>query len=177
MEEIAADVKAVGSNGKEYDGVEYLSLATVSLLPADAQEAYYELCDNIADMYDNGIELSNVVIAADGEALRINYKVPVRTFSTEAVQSTFLPDENVELLESVEAISEEVSGVPFVELDTVMKNENYYKNQLSANAKKIYDAGKKSMVVGSDNTINVTFSGRFIPKYEPYDALSALINT
>lgn len=87
--------------------------------------------------------------------------------------------ENLELAAEY-AIPEETFGTEtFVELDTLITNENYYRDQLTSFEKTLYDSGKSSMVKKGSNTFsvktNVSLSSISTANFA--NAISALIDT
>ena len=74
---IAANGKAVGSDGVLYDNVAYLSAETVALLPDDVQKEYVTFCDEIALWNETGRKVEDIVIATDGDGnLHASFSFP-----------------------------------------------------------------------------------------------------
>ncbi len=262
--------KAVGSNGIQYEDVEYLSLATVNSLPKEAAAYYYELCDGLAESFESGAEIKNVVLYTDKDGnIGFSMQLPVELLYSEEIQNQFLDEEVIteeaveeqveeDIEESVEDIAEtdeteveesiEPESTPEVvlnieseseeiteeitedvandvveesiveedsdtveeelevksdviiaenmelamanqvkeeligtgeiaELNTLHKNSNYFKNQLSSSEKKLYDAAYKAIVKNGKNSF--TYSGNiWFKTSDPFlNAVSALVNT
>lgn len=80
---VSENGKAIGSDGVVYEDVAYLSANTVRALNADAQNAYFEFCDEIADARSAGDDLKNAVAAVDENGtLVFQYSIPVKALET-----------------------------------------------------------------------------------------------
>lgn len=110
-------VKAVGSNGIQYDGVAYLSLNVVDNMSSDAQTVYYQMCDEISAMYEQGYEIIDPVISVDKNGqLEMSVSFPTNLLYTEGVQAQFTEGEQdsavtkEEVSENTEASEETVEA-------------------------------------------------------------------
>ena len=75
--------KAVGSDGVVYEDVVYLSAENVKALNADARDAYFAFCDEIASAFSKGDILEDVVAAVDEDGtLACHYSIPVKALET-----------------------------------------------------------------------------------------------
>ena len=75
--------KAVGSDGVVYEDVVYLSAENVKALNADARDAYFAFCDEIASAFSKGDILEDVVAAVDEDGtLAFHYSIPVKALET-----------------------------------------------------------------------------------------------
>ncbi len=84
--------------------------------------------------------------------------------------------ENLTLAASYAVSEETFETEPFVELDTLITNENYFKNQLTSFEKTLYDSGKSALVKKGSNTFSIRTS--VYPSVDNFaNAISALINT
>jgi len=174
--------KAVGSDGMLYKGVAYLSMKSFSKLSKDAQAAYIQMCDSLAEQMESGLEITDAVISVDKEGnLGLTVSVPAQTVFKMASSEEEIIAENLDLAEDVKVAEEviAVDEIPAEEIGTLMTDMNYFRKQLSGDAftLKLYDLGKSSMVNGGRNSISLNYS-RFNTSWDPIcNALSALIST
>lgn len=114
------------------------------------------------------------------------------TEETEGTEETDLPEKAEEKEAKPEAVSENLALAasyavseeafetePFVELDTLITNENYFRDQLTSFEKTLYDSGKSALVKKGSNTFSVKTSVSLgsINSGNFANAISALINT
>lgn len=115
---VSENGKAIGSDGVVYEDVAYLSADTVKALNADAQNAYFEFCDEIADARKTGSDLKDVVVAVDENGtLAFQYSIPVKALEaameelaenlTEAGETETTVEQTVEADTAVNAETEE----------------------------------------------------------------------
>ena len=80
-----------GSNGILYDDVAYLSARNVLAMDEEMQGIYRELCDEVAESKESGLELQDVVFAVDTSGdLYYSYYIPMTAL--EEIQDEMLPD-------------------------------------------------------------------------------------
>ena len=85
------NVYAVGSNGKQYPGVAYLSVAAFNSMDLKSQVEYIQAADEIAELIESGIELTNVVFSLDENGiLAICGSMPLK----DAFEGDAIPEEN-----------------------------------------------------------------------------------
>ena len=183
------ETKAVGSDGKGHENVEYLSVGVVSRLEEEDRHEYYSICDQIAEDIDNGVE-ADVVIAVDPEGeLEVFALLTADPIAVDLVSSDLIPEntsksvdgkkddpvyegeesdsyiedavdeenvaetatisdperseifeENTELLAEMDQIEEEEIEVTGEVFDVTNVNRNYFRDQLTANGKIIFDS-------------------------------------
>lgn len=81
---VSEDGKAVGFDKVVYEDVEYLSADTVNALNKNAQDAYFEFVNEIAEAKSTGDELRDVVVAVDeAGTLVFQYFIPVEMLLAE----------------------------------------------------------------------------------------------
>lgn len=62
------ETKVVGNDGVAYENVEYLSVGALSRLDEDTRQEYYEMCDQVAEDINSGINADVVIgVDVDGE--------------------------------------------------------------------------------------------------------------
>lgn len=169
------EAMAYGSSGKGYEGVSYLSLEKVNSMSDSAQEAYYDMCDSIEEMNENGMTLENVVIKADKERITVEGTVPVEMMLNQVVQNSDLLKEDISLMENTQVDGEREDLIE--EFNTLMEDKNYFKNQLNATEKAVYNVGLKNFVNRGVNSINLSYRGYVVFQDEAMNAVSALVNT
>ena len=225
-------VMAVGSNGIQYAGVAYLSVAAFQSLGANAQIDYIQAANQVASLLESGVGITNVVffLNEDG-SLGFTCTYPMEPFYSEdqsiapadealeafaeaseartsdfeqpvsgdaLVEESEAPiSENVELAESldipIESIPRRTASIAYAastsavlsavsqeyaagQVDTLFwKQKNYFYNQLSANAKKYYEAIYQSVIVDGQTGFSINTTSAYNATYV-CDALSALIN-
>ena len=88
-----------------------------------------------------------------------------------------LVPENLSLAASYDIQEETIDSEPFVELDTLILNEDYFKSQLTSFEQGLYNAGKASMVKKGSNSFSYKASS-WAGSLTPFcNAVSALVNT
>ena len=149
--------KAVGQNGILYDDVAYLSVSAVNQLPSHTQRVYQTMCDDISTWKESGLNVSGIAISVnkDGD-ITMTASIPAQTAYSDIVSSIPFEPENETLVQAFLGTEEYVSGIPYVELETLLKNENLFRNVLSEGFERtLYDNGKTSIVVNGNNYISV----------------------
>lgn len=92
-ETVEIDVKAVGTNGIEYNDVTYLSVNAYNRLPEDAQKIYMEMCDSIAEWKKSGEDIRNIVISVDETgALQLGTSIPIRALYTSDAAEQYIDE-------------------------------------------------------------------------------------
>lgn len=123
--------KVVGSDGVQYDNVEYLSLQAVNSLPSEGVDEYMKLCDDIANMQNTSQGIESAIFSVDENGnLSFLITVPSNILFSEEVRGQFIqgfaeeavaePEEEVieeapvleETVEVDEAVVEETNDVP-----------------------------------------------------------------
>ena len=154
----SVSIKAVGRNGILYDNVAYLSSATVRKLPTSTQSVYLSMCDDIATWIEDGMDVYDIVISVNKNGdLVMGASIPAQTIFTGSVSAELFDAENVDLIQSYSIVEEDISGVPFVELYSLMQNEDYFRSQLKDDFEQdLYDSGKTTIVKKGYNYIKVS---------------------
>lgn len=126
---VSENGKAIGSDGVVYDDVAYLLADTVRALDTDAQDAYFEFCDDIASARSRGNALEDVVAAVDenGE-LVFHYSIPVKELVTamDALSGDFMeevPTAPQTQEKETEAAEQTVAGENAQTQETAVKEE------------------------------------------------------
>ena len=120
--------KVVGSDGVQYDNVEYLSLHAVNSLPSEGVDEYMKLCDDIANMQNTSQGIESAIFSVDKNGnLSFLIKVPSSILYSEEIRGQFIqgfaeeavaePEEETAnevpaLEEAAEVVVEETNDVP-----------------------------------------------------------------
>lgn len=122
---VSENGKAIGSDGVVYEDVAYLSADVVAALNTDAQNAYFEFVDEIADARKAGDELKNAVAAVDENGtLVFQYSIPVKALEAamaELAEGATESDEQEE--QETKEDEQETAVVQTVEDDTAAETE------------------------------------------------------
>ncbi len=121
---VSEDGKAVGSDAVVYDDVVYLSADTVNALNTNAQNAYFEFCDDIAYAKSCGDVLEDVVVAVDGNGeLVFHYSIPIKELS--AAMNAFSRDwlDDSESVQDTEAKETDTAQQAATEENTQAEDE------------------------------------------------------
>lgn len=154
----SSSIKAVGRNGILYDDVAYLSSTTVRRLPTTTQSVYTTMCDDISSWIENGMDVYDIVISVNKNGdLEMGASIPAQTIFTGADWANLIMSENENLMQSYSIVEEDISGVPYVELYSLLKNEDYFRSHLYDGFEQdLYDSGKTNIVKKGYNYIKVT---------------------
>ena len=141
----------------------------------------YDLPDSADyDLPDSANQTDFAAAVADDESVSDGLSTPIEE-NVELAESLKIPEEIIEGSIPLEDSMAILAGTGSPELDDLntlfWQNKNYFYNQLSAEAKKYYNAGYTSMVVNGSNSF--TTSASYAPNtgYYVIDGISALINT
>ena len=194
------DTKVVGTDGKRYEKVEYLSAGAVSRLNEQLRQTYYDACDEIADDIKNGIDEDAVIAISEDGKLIVSVNIDMKEVFSEDIAAQLMdqspqedneaqrvcasaeaegsvyPDivsENTELLKN-NGISEDTAiEIPAKSFDLIPSDKNYFRKQLDSTSKEVYDAVVSSAADGSNKT---SVSGN-ISSQTACSAVSAAMNT
>ena len=82
--------KVVGSDGKRYENVEYLSSGALSRLNEQMRRTYYDACDEIADDIKNGIDEEAVIAVSEDGKLTVSVNIDMTEVFSEDIQEQFM---------------------------------------------------------------------------------------
>lgn len=106
--------KVVGSDGVQYDNVEYLSLQAVNSLPSEGVDEYMKLCDDIANMQNTSQGIESAIFSVDENGnLSFLITVPSNILFSEEVRGQFIQGFAEEAVAEPE--EETVEEAPIVE--------------------------------------------------------------
>ena len=112
------NVKMAGSDGVFYDDVLYLSARNVMAMSEKLQARYRRMCDEIAAVKNNGMEVENAVFAMDADGiLHCSYSVSMR--GLDVISAEMSPD-----LEDAPILNLETDGADLLsDIATEKKDE------------------------------------------------------
>lgn len=163
--EIVGSSYAVGRNGIVYEGVKYLTASKVYSMSNELQNAYYDICDEIANIKLNNMVQDDIVITYDGKTgLEFEVKVPFEALAESQIELSEFAMDDIPLDDYSESVEEVYAGEAEVaeisefseepemisdeaninEFNTTITNKSYFSNQLKGVAPSIY----KTMLPG-----------------------------
>lgn len=112
------NVKMAGNDGVFYDDVLYLSARNVMAMSEKLQARYRRMCDEIAAVKNNGVEVENAVFAMDADGiLHCSYSVSMR--GLDVISAEMFPD-----LEEAPILNLETDGADLLsDIATEKKDE------------------------------------------------------
>ncbi len=176
------ETRAVGSDGKQYEDVEYLSVGAVSRLNEEMRQNYYDACDDIAEGINNGIGQEAVLAVNDRGELNVLVTLEMEELFSAGLQEQFLEEgseelqtvsENVEALKEMDIIKTETVSLPETAFDVTLQDSDYFRDQLDSVEQEIFDA---SVEAAEDGINSFTMDGN-IRIMDFANAISAAMNT
>ncbi len=157
----AGSLVAVGSDGKQYENVDYLSVDTVESFSEVQQANYKELCDEAAELSQNAMDYGSIkLVETAGGVPELRYYLPMKQLSELA---------SAQAAEAVAEMSADpvATGAPFDRL-------NYFRDQLNSIQQSFFDAclnaAKKNKNKFSINSGTKNLNDLFFAFSTAYDA-------
>ncbi|HAG69196.1 MAG TPA: hypothetical protein DCL38_04405 [Lachnospiraceae bacterium] len=130
--EVSMDMLVVGSDGKEYENVDYLSVEEVNLFSSSQRTNYEQLCDKAAELTNSETGYTAIELVTGNEGRpELRYYLPVKQIILMAEDNGTEPD--------VYPSGEVMEQAALYEASAAFDRGAFYRDQLSSTEQELFD--------------------------------------